>query len=148
MCKVWAPVDERVLANISPEPNSGCWLWSGYTTASGYGQIRGGGTDTLAHRRVFEKYRGPVPVGMELDHLCRVRCCVNPDHLEVVTPKENTRRGITVALREIKDHCPAGHEFTPENTYGKVSPYGTGTVYRTCKKCSNDRSRRRYLASR
>src|SRR6516164_7314046 len=76
-----------------PEPNSGCWLWFGVQTKDGYGRWGGGANRKLAHRISYERAKGPVPIGMQIDHLCRVRCCVNPDHLEVVTPLENNARG-------------------------------------------------------
>ena len=77
-------------AKIHFEPNSGCWLWAGADNGVGYGKYRG----KYAHRVAYEAARGAIPEGMFLDHLCRVRCCVNPDHLEPVTNVENIRRGM------------------------------------------------------
>jgi hypothetical protein len=91
------PASERFWQYVHPEPNTGCWLWSGSTSTGGYGYIldyEGAAKKAMrAHRWAYEKLRGPIPDGLHLDHLCRVRCCVNPDHLEAVTSGENTRRG-------------------------------------------------------
>ena len=105
-----------------PEPNSGCWLWTAANNGNGYGVIgiaRGkvGSRNAYAHRLSYEWAFGKIPDGMEIDHKCRVRCCVNPDHLEAVTHKVNMHRGETIAAAHgRKTHCYKGHEFTPENT--------------------------------
>ena len=75
-----------------PEPNSGCSLWMGACNEFGYGVIRRDGKNVKAHRFAYEREKGPIPDGMEIDHTCRNKCCVNPDHLETVTPAENRRR--------------------------------------------------------
>ena len=87
MAKLRRPMIERFLEKIIPEPNSGCWLWSGASISAGtcYGIIgRGGRKDgyELAHRLSYAIHKGPIPAGLELDHKCRVTLCVNPDHLE------------------------------------------------------------------
>ena len=92
-----------------------CWEWKGMPKSGGYHQIKVGGRNLMAHRVVYELLVGPIPEGLQLDHLCRNRWCVRPDHLEPVTPKENKRRGITV--NETKTHCPRGHAYNEENTY-------------------------------
>ena len=81
-----------------------CWMWTGSTDDEGYGLFRSGGSP-LAHRRCWELLVGPIPDGLVLDHLCRVRACVNPDHLEPVTQLENVRRG----ANRPRLTCPAGH---------------------------------------
>lgn len=74
---------------VSPEPNSGCWLWLGGVNVSGYGRCKLIAGATSAHRAVWMDLVGPIPQGMVLDHICRVRSCVNPDHLRVATPRQN-----------------------------------------------------------
>ena len=99
-----------------------CWLWSGYIhKRTGYGRLG----QSLAHRLVYETLVGEIPPGLELDHLCRVRHCVNPKHLEPVTSAENTRRG-AAALTE----CKHGHLMSNINTY--VAPTGR----RQCRVCN------------
>jgi HNH endonuclease len=82
----------------SPEPNTGCWLWTGQLSDRGYPMTTYANKKYRAHRLFYEQARGPIPAGMTLDHLCRVRCCVNPDHLEAVTQTENRRRGVRAHL--------------------------------------------------
>lgn len=84
----------NIMSKVLPEPNSGCWLWTGCDNTFGYGLIRiPGGKLKTAHRVLYELLRGPVAKELDLDHLCRVRCCVNPDHLEPVSRSENLKRG-------------------------------------------------------
>ena len=114
---------ERLMQSVSPEPNSGCWLWMGYVTKGGYGRTKVASQITYAHRAVFEAIKGPIPEGLHLDHLCRVQCCVNPQHLEPVTQVENNwRKNLAVT------HCPAGHPYDLENTYWLNG-------YRSCRAC-------------
>jgi hypothetical protein len=138
-------VAERALAkiqrNAAPSPHrpdlGPCWHWTGRTNQDGYGELRGRRSDGLAHRIVFEHMVGPVPVGLELDHLCRVRYCVNPQHLEPVTPKENWRRGTSVtAQNAAKTHCHRGHPFDSENTY-------VWRNSRICRACAREAKQRR-----
>ena len=85
---------ERFMDKVSPEPNSGCWLWTGYTL-KGYGRFGAGGRSAgvvYAHRFSYEMHKGIIPVGLEIDHTCNVKSCVNPDHLEAVTHQENIQR--------------------------------------------------------
>lgn len=101
-----------------------CWVWNGHRNAQGYGSftvwrpLEGKTRTFVAHRYAYEVWRGPIPDGLQLDHLCRVRHCVNPDHLEAVTGKVNTLRGLNApaAINARKTHCAKGHEFAPENT--------------------------------
>ena len=96
-----------------------CWEWAGYGNAQGYGLFRTdvGGSDGCAHRIVWELLIDSIPEGLVMDHLCRNRRCVNPDHLEVVTHKVNIRRGFSLAARRARQtHCIHGHRYTFENT--------------------------------
>jgi len=96
---------------------SGCWLWTGHVTRSGYVQLKLPSGRVYAHRWAYETFVGPIPDGLQLDHLCRVRHCVNPAHLEPVTPSENTRRGTSpAAWNATKTHCIRGHAFDEANT--------------------------------
>lgn len=122
------------LTRVQPD---GCWEWQGNKTTNGYGKWqRGPGhSERAVHRIAFEHYRNtPIPQGMQLDHLCRNRVCLNPDHLEVVTPSENTLRQDHWERR--KTHCPKGHEYNDENT--RRTPKGK----RVCRICDRTRKRR------
>jgi hypothetical protein len=109
--------EEKFWAKINKEGLGGCWLWMGATTGkSGYGRIYVQRRMVLAHRFAYELTTGPIPAGMDLDHLCRTRLCVNPAHLEPVTHHENVLRGEGGAHHAAKTHCPKGHPYSPENT--------------------------------
>jgi hypothetical protein len=111
-----APLAVRLLRRVVEDDN-GCWLWQGARFANtGYGAVAGRDRrQRLAHRSSYRLIVGPIPDGLQLDHLCRVRSCVNPAHLEPVTARENIRRSpIHVGAAAA---CPAGHEYTAENTY-------------------------------
>lgn len=120
------PALERFMDRVSPEPNSGCWLWTGAMITLGYGTFSPSqkrGEYTYSHRYSYETFVGPIPDGMVIDHLCRVRCCVNPKHLEVVTRGENVRRGDAPAhVARRNGTCERGHELTPGNLVGRVKP--------------------------
>ena len=126
---------ERVEANVMADPNSGCWLWTGCLSKAGYGQMSVHGKLNYAHRISYEVFIGPIPLGLHIDHKCRVRACINPRHLEPVTHAENVRRGdagkVTGLRGKAMTHCKNGHEFTEKNTYINI---GTGDrVCRTCR---------------
>lgn len=124
-------VDPRVRFWEHVSKTETCWLWIGQRK-KGYGYFRGG----RAHRLSYVWARGPVPIGLEIDHLCRVRSCVNPSHLEAVTPKENNRRSTSpTALNAVKTTCKNGHPFSGENLYR--APKG-----RDCRACVRDAGRR------
>lgn len=121
----------------------GCWEWGGYLNGNGYGEFNHGrrGHTRLAHRLVFEALVGPVPDGMDLDHLCRNRRCVNPAHLEPVTRQENLLRGETIPARHAAlMRCRHGHPFDQDNTYWR--PDGKGRDCRACRRHADARRSR------
>ena len=94
-----------------------CWLWTGGQNGVGYGMFWCGGRKVLAHRFAYELLVGPIPPGLQIDHLCRVRCCVRHGHLEPVTHQENALRGDAGLNHRSKTNCPQGHPYDAENTY-------------------------------
>jgi hypothetical protein len=95
-----------------------CWNWVACRHKDGHGKIGKNGKTFYAHRIAYELLVGPIPDGLVLDHICRNTSCVNPIHLEPVTQKINTNRGISPpALQLLITHCPLGHEYNEENTY-------------------------------
>lgn len=139
--RVFRSPEDRFSAYYMPEPNSGCWLWIASLNLHGYGQFCDPHTKlkNYAHRVSYEMHVGAIPTGAQLDHLCGMRCCVNPRHLQPVTPKENTRRAV-IRRRGDVDACSRGHLYTPENTY-------TITVtVRKCRECTR-RNQRQFWAA-
>lgn len=123
----------------------GCWEWQAARYSNGYGKFAYGGRGRLAHVVAYEWLVGPVPEGMELDHVCRNRACIKPapEHLEPVTHRENVRRGMGWSGRHARQtHCVNGHEFSPENT--SIRPNGS----RNCMACDREDGRRRYSHGR
>jgi len=119
-----------------------CWYWDGAYGPKGYGRAWSDRLNdtTAAHRMVYEELVERIPPGLQLDHLCRVRSCVNPYHLRAVTAKENLLAPGSkawAAINASKTHCHAGHEFTVENTY--VTRDG---LHRHCRACRHERRRK------
>jgi hypothetical protein len=129
---------ERLEEKIDfPDDGSGCWLWTGAKYENGYGKVRVGGIVLLAHRVVYELLVGPIPPGLQVDHVrergCLHRHCVNPDHMEPVTCGENVRRGQTGRR---KSHCPQGHSYAE---HGRSRGRRSG---RYCVLCKSETERR------
>ncbi len=121
---------DRIQEKIVVDPGSACWWWTAFTNDDGYGTLQVDGKSRPAHRAIYEILVAPIPSELHSDHLCRNPSCVNPRHIEPVTPAENNRR--MLAFRIPPTHCKRGHEFTPENAiYDRRSG-----VRRKCRICA------------
>lgn len=112
--RFWAKVDRDGSMPDQGDPlvsvTSRCWRWTGCLKPTGYGTFWDGDRKVHAHRYAYESQVGPIPEGMQIDHLCRNRGCVRPDHLEAVTPRENVLRGDSPGARAVRtDRCDRGH---------------------------------------
>lgn len=131
----------HIARKIAMEP--GCWRWMAAVDDKGYGRVGFEGAVRLAHRVVYALFRGPIPDGFTLDHLCRNRACVNPAHLEPVTSRENTVRGMgPTAINTRKTQCPRGHT----DYVARTSEPGKRKC-RTCRAADTRRWRYRVTAS-
>lgn len=144
MDKVEELIRRRILVT-----EKGCWEWQGYRTVGGYGRICRRGKNHSIHRYVYQQVVGPIPDGLELDHLCRERACCNPEHLEPVTHKENHQRGLGAQrsreFNEKRTHCPQGHPFAGEHLYDYYNPK-TGYRCKQCRTCHREQKRARRAA--
>lgn len=118
---------EKIVGNIDIVGD--CWVWKGYISPNGYSHM---------HRKSYKVFIGEIPDGQDIDHLCRNRACVNPDHLEAVTRRENIIRGVMPLIRKNKKSCPQGHRYEKNNTY--ITSQG----FRQCRTCSNQRKFLKY----
>jgi len=117
----------------TPEPNTGCWLWSGKTFEDGYGRLHARSIgESRAHRASYHLYRGEIPDGMLVCHTCDTPSCINPDHLFLGAPLDNTADMMAKGRHHHKKKtaCPSGHPYDVENTYV------TSTGSRLCRECN------------
>jgi len=142
--RFWAKVNQNGPVPPQREDLGSCWLWIGGLGGGGYGKLSKGKKregNVVAHIFAYETFVGPVPPGMELDHLCRNRTCVRPTHVEPVTHRENLQRGDTFQARNArKTHCSKGHPFDTTNTKLDVDTRHNCT-HRRCRTCSRYYSR-------
>ncbi len=134
-----ARLPPRFWRRVAPCPVTGCWLWSAWRTHSGYGSYSEGSVKIVAHRAAYTAFVGAIPRGLELDHLCRVRGCCNPWHVEAVTHRVNMQRAERRGPNNFylsKTHCPRGHAYSGDNL--RVSKRG----WRTCRACDLVRTRK------
>lgn len=151
-CRKPRPLIDRVLERTAAG-HGGCVVWTGHVNPDGYGTIKDSASyaSRMAHRVAYELLVGPIPDGLQLDHLCRNTRCINPHHLEPVTCAENLRRAPGSWAVRFGDRtlCDRGHPFTPENTYVGTRRKGRRIVqFRVCRECKNAYYRAKNAARR
>jgi hypothetical protein len=134
---------DRFWSKVTMCPVTGCWVWNGAKISEGYGSFRHDGKVRKPHRVAYAALVGPIPSDLEIDHLCRVRACCNPLHLEAVTRAENVRRSNVGLNSLIKTACPYGHEYDDANTRVICNSDGSFRM-RRCVACFRARGRRYY----
>lgn len=133
------PVIDRFWKKIDESGSVACWEWKPSLDSSGYGQLKIEGKMVYAHRWSYEYFVGPITKGLQIDHLCRNRRCVNPTHLEVVTPRVNWERGFSPSrVNGLADRCSHGHEFDLVRTNG----------HRDCSICRRERNKRTWARTK
>lgn len=141
-----AALTDRFWAKVVQDGDG--WIWTGARNSKGYGQWAVTGRSRSVHRLAYEAFVGPIPARLVLDHLCRRRTCLNPDHLEPVTDAENSRRSglVLSSINAAKTHCLRGHPLSGDNLVMKKR--GTRRPVRNCRECASEaaRSRRRHIA--
>ena len=127
---------QRFVGKIDFGAYDECWNWMGQCKPKRYGQFKSNGRTLLAHRTSYELFRGEIPEGLVIDHLCKNTFCVNPSHLDAVTQQENVNRSDDGIINKSKTHCPAGHEYSGYNLH--ISTRG----HRLCRTCNRERGRK------
>lgn len=133
-------IEQRFFVKVQVDQSTSCWIWKASRDRFGYGLF----DNRVAHRFGYELIKGKIPKGLELDHLCRNRSCVNPDHLEPVTHIVNIQRGNSGLKDRIKTHCPHNHEYNKKNTVHTKR----GRACRTCKNIATSRSMKKLRKER
>ncbi len=126
--------ESKFTSNISVEIN-GCWLWHGCVDQKGYGRLHSFYTSNVAHRWAYERFIGPIPHNHQCHHMCGVKGCVNPSHLEALTQREHSAKHPQTR----KTHCPQGHPYSGDNLYMRTDKNGHTTQH--CVVCHRKRNR-------
>lgn len=133
--------EERFMRQVYKEPTYQCWLWQGHIGKNGYGRWKPAGRSVSTHRWSYERFIGPIPEGLQIDHICNIKSCVNPEHLQPVTARVNVlkaKKGIT-SINAAKTHCVNGHPLFGANL--RIYVTKDGKKSRVCKSCRQDRSK-------